>query len=207
MSVLFTFGSFGDIGSVLQIAWAVRGALSEAASASEDVQSLIADIDSFTMALQNVKAVVAQTSDIPGSVQNGLAHALGLCGNILECVRRKVEAVHNAVVRAHGTGVWRGYWAACAWSVLGGKAEVDTLRRRLVDQLVVLQTLLSVLQSSSALEIDRRSRNEHVDAFHLIRSGHDMPARMKYFVPQHFFDFLGRPILPMQKMSYPASLH
>ncbi|EJD47454.1 hypothetical protein AURDEDRAFT_183958 [Auricularia subglabra TFB-10046 SS5] len=66
MSVVsFTFGSFGDIATLLQLAWNVRRTLHGAAEASEDIQDAIASVDSFTLALQSVKSTIEAEPHMP----------------------------------------------------------------------------------------------------------------------------------------------
>lgn len=55
----FTFGSFGDILALIDLAVQVYDALSSSAGASEDYQALVSEIHSFSQLLQNVQAIHA----------------------------------------------------------------------------------------------------------------------------------------------------
>lgn len=69
----FTFGSFGDIVAVLQIAFEIRRTLVEAAS--QEIQALLGDIDSFLNVLQNARSRLEAAQDVPPSLHHGLSHA------------------------------------------------------------------------------------------------------------------------------------
>ncbi|EJD38024.1 hypothetical protein AURDEDRAFT_172904 [Auricularia subglabra TFB-10046 SS5] len=44
----FTFGSFGDLCTIMQLVWRVRAALNEATGASAEIRARIAEINSFS---------------------------------------------------------------------------------------------------------------------------------------------------------------
>ncbi|KZV84390.1 hypothetical protein EXIGLDRAFT_290589 [Exidia glandulosa HHB12029] len=139
----FTFGSFGDITAILQLAWAIRQSLSETGGAVAQVQMLITDIDTFTRALQQIKSALETRASVPGDLMNGIALALEQCFKLLLRVKQRIDAYNSRITGAVGVGVLRHYWAAVAWEILGGKNEVDALRKRLSEQVEVIQTLLA----------------------------------------------------------------
>lgn len=144
--VAFSFGSFGDIAAILQLAYTIRRALSETAGASAEIADLIEHIDSFTRALHQIKAALAALDGVQSGLANGVAHALDICFRALHRVQTIIDAFHSKMSTAVGAAVWRRYWAICAWEILGGSREVDTLKRRMSEQLQIVQTLLAVSQ-------------------------------------------------------------
>lgn len=62
MSVIgFTFGSFGDVLSILKIAYDVRALLSESKGASEEYQQLLAELDTSLRTLHLVQRITEHT--------------------------------------------------------------------------------------------------------------------------------------------------
>ena len=130
-----TAGSFGDFVTVLQLAWTIRRILSEARAAPKEVQDLIEDIDSFTHALQITKAVLEGTANLEPSVANGVAHSLGICTTVLRRTSDKLKSYEEAFARKRNIKKWtQGLRSAHVWTALGGKIEVEALKRRLADQ-------------------------------------------------------------------------
>lgn len=146
VAATFTFGSFGDIIALLQLLRELRHNLCDAAAASEDIKSLIADIDAFSNALESARSTIERAQHVPQSVRNSVAQSMHTCFRVLQQIQGRIQKHRLEVVQAHGQRVWSGFWAACAWTVLGGKADIEALKRRLAEQVLTLQTLLSVLQ-------------------------------------------------------------
>ncbi|KZV88579.1 hypothetical protein EXIGLDRAFT_772549 [Exidia glandulosa HHB12029] len=184
----FTIGSFGDILAVLQLAWEIRKSLSDAAAASEEIQTLITDINSFRHALDSAHSTLKRAPHVPQSVHNGVAHIMRVCTTLLRQVQAKVSVRQKELVKKHGARIWRGVWAACAWEILGGKADVEKMKRRLLEQTVALQTLLSVLQSDALGQIDKRAEEDHTTMQRMLELLQAFPALMKFdVVPFTFF--------------------
>lgn len=141
---VFSIGSFGDIVTMLQLAFSIRAALSDASGASADVRALVADIDSFVQALRQVQLTLdARRAALTPDLVNGILHALSTCHNLLQHVQAQITSFQDSLSRNQGPA-WRKYWAMTAWSMLGGKQRVDDLKRRLAEQLTVIQTYLAV---------------------------------------------------------------
>ncbi|EJD34669.1 hypothetical protein AURDEDRAFT_176304 [Auricularia subglabra TFB-10046 SS5] len=139
--------SFGDIITVLQLAWQIRAALSDAAGARAEIAALVVELDSFTQALQQVQSSLAQRSvALDPAVDNGITHALAVCSDVL---RRVIDRITAFRARAAGGALsWEHYWKMAAWSVLGGREAVDSLRRRLSEQVQAIHTFLFLSQAA-----------------------------------------------------------
>ncbi|EJD34102.1 hypothetical protein AURDEDRAFT_176839 [Auricularia subglabra TFB-10046 SS5] len=139
--------SFGDIITVLQLAWQIRAALSDAAGARAEIAALVVELDSFTQALQQVQSSLAQRSAaLDPAVENGITHALAVCSGVLRRVIDRITAFRARTTGgAHG---WRNYWKLAAWSVLGGREAIDRLRRRLFEQVQAIHTFLFLSQAA-----------------------------------------------------------
>lgn len=143
--VAFAFGSFGDIVTILQLAWSLRKLLSDVGGASQEVQTIISDIDAFMKGMEAVKATLSQTSITP-SIELQLDFVLQRCRHILDLTNKRVAEFNIKTSRAVGVRVMREYWKLCAWDIFGGKQEVNALLRRLSDSLLLIQTLLGASQ-------------------------------------------------------------
>ncbi|KZW01750.1 hypothetical protein EXIGLDRAFT_760648 [Exidia glandulosa HHB12029] len=206
--VAFTIGSFGDILAVLQLAWQIRQSLSDAAAASEEIQTLIADIDSFRHALDSAHSTLKHAPHVPQSVHNGVVHIMRVCTTLLRQVQAKVSVRQKELVKKHGARIWRGVWAACAWEILGGKGDVDKMKRRLMEQTAALQTLLSVLQTAALVQIDKRAVEDRATMTRMLQLLEALPAMMKFDeVTVPFLFFLPNPesvrsgVAPMTRMT------
>ncbi|EJD39770.1 hypothetical protein AURDEDRAFT_128105 [Auricularia subglabra TFB-10046 SS5] len=135
------FNSFGDIVTALELAWRLRAALSGACAASFDIRALLSDVESFTQMLQHIRAAIeARSCPLESAVENGIRNALAACQDVLRIVLGKISAFETRMTRKVGVFAWQQYWAVAAWSILGGRNEVDSLRTRLSEQLSVIQT-------------------------------------------------------------------
>ncbi|KZV84392.1 hypothetical protein EXIGLDRAFT_290603 [Exidia glandulosa HHB12029] len=149
----FTFGSFGDIAAILQLAWTIRRALSESAGgASTQVRTLIVDIDAFTRALQQIQSAL-DTSAVPADLMNGIAHALESCFVLLRGVQVQINSFNARMTGAVGARTVKRYWAALGWEIMGGRSKVEAMRARLSEQVEVIQTLLAAAQSQNLEEL------------------------------------------------------
>ncbi|KZV86100.1 hypothetical protein EXIGLDRAFT_231120 [Exidia glandulosa HHB12029] len=195
----FGFGSFGDIATVLQLAWTIRNALNEATGANAEIRTLLADIDSFTCALQEVqRSLVSRSEDeLPEALRNGITHAVEVCRQTLVRIQAKIEAFKSK----HRAGAWRKYAAVTSWTVLGGKVEVEGMKRRLAEQITVIETLLALSQSRDLGKI-QATGNEAVHGINqVVDFLHDLPKRIGFGIPFHFIDSDGTPRQPLAALS------
>ncbi|EJD34660.1 hypothetical protein AURDEDRAFT_176295 [Auricularia subglabra TFB-10046 SS5] len=199
-----SFSSFGDIVAVLQIAWQLRAALSDASGASAEIRALLIDIDSFTRALQQTKAAIERRRTPPApSVEHGIKHAVIACHDVLRLIVGKVDAFKRRMTSRIGAVAWRQYWAVAAWSILGGKKEVDGLRVRLSEQIGVIQTYLSLAQSNDQEKV-QETVESHGTTLDLICSVmQDIQIRFDVGVPSfHFCGWGGNYYPPLARTSF-----
>ncbi|EJD41279.1 hypothetical protein AURDEDRAFT_186628 [Auricularia subglabra TFB-10046 SS5] len=197
-----TFGSCGDISTLLQMAFAVRRAIVEAKGGSDDIQSTIAGIDSFVLAIQGVRDQLEKADGIPVSVQNGIEHGLGVCTQALQRVQNRIEANRRSYEKRNGSRGWRTYWALCLWTALGGKAEIASMMKQLADQVLVLQTFVDLLHCTSLDKIETRQDTQGGDISEILTRVTSLRSRMYSDVPFTFFDHEGHAVEPMLKMSW-----
>ncbi|EJD44303.1 hypothetical protein AURDEDRAFT_125315 [Auricularia subglabra TFB-10046 SS5] len=185
-----SFGSCGDIVAVLQLAWQLRVVLSDAAGGSAEIHALISDVEAFTRALQEIRpAVERRCTPLPPALENGIKHALITCHDILSAILDKVSAFRTRVASRVSMAAWHQYWALAAWSILGGHKEVDALRRRLSEQIAIIQTYLGLLQSRDQDRILSTVDNQGTTLHRLCSIMQDIQVRFDVGVPSfHFCD-------------------
>lgn len=169
--VSFSVGSFGDIVTILQLAWQLRAALNSASGASAEVAALVNDIDEFVRGLQQVNAVLQQdAARLQPDIVNGIKHALGTCHDVLLTVERKISTFKSRMSTTKGPSVWKHYWAVAAWSILGGKEDVDALRARLSEQLARIHFYLSLGHSHdhSTMQAHASASEERLDKIYAL---------------------------------------
>ncbi|KZV81502.1 hypothetical protein EXIGLDRAFT_755556, partial [Exidia glandulosa HHB12029] len=179
---VISFSSVGDIIAISQVAAEVVKNLRNASTTCAEVRDLATDVDSLQSALKCAESLIESVHDIPQSVYNAVAHALRHCESILRHLAKTIETHRKAVVKAYGRNIWTAFWAACAWSILGGKVEAEALRRRLSEQVSVIHVLLSVLQSQRyhevALLVQHTGGTRRIAAFR-----EELPVTVRYRSP------------------------
>ncbi|KZV84986.1 hypothetical protein EXIGLDRAFT_269121 [Exidia glandulosa HHB12029] len=144
-SVAFSFGSFGDITTVLQLAWSLKQILLEAGRGPSEIEELVTHIDVFTSALQQVKGVLeGRNADAPPALANGISLALRTCLQILSGMHNSLEGQKKKITGAVGRSAWLTYLATCSWLLLGGKRKVEAAKKQLSEQVDAITTLLAV---------------------------------------------------------------
>lgn len=144
MSAAFSFGSFGDITTILQLAWGLRNSLEEARDAAQQIPELIADIDGFTTVVMQVRVAVERRTEAD-DLRNAVMPSLQKCLVVLRSVRERIEKERRKFGRL-GDPAWKAHWKKLAWSFLGGKEEVKKVGTQLEKEVATSQALLSASQ-------------------------------------------------------------
>ncbi|KZV86106.1 hypothetical protein EXIGLDRAFT_752972 [Exidia glandulosa HHB12029] len=197
--------SLGDIVTLLSLALAIRRVLAEASESSAQIRNLVADIDSFTHSLYSVQEVLRDYEHdserpLPGDIKNGLGHAVSICQETLETLNSRINDYRERLSRPLGARVWQKYWTACAWEILGGKRETEAVKRRLMDQIQVIQTYLALLQAHAQ---SKRQRERQTMAAALVS---ELSTRVPIGVPMYFLNREGLAFQPLAAVSFEASI-
>ena len=106
---------------------------------------VVESIDSFAAALRAVESVLSNPAGIPRDLQNSIDRSLGTCARILRHIQKNTDSY--SMVVASGNLTFGNVLLLCkvafAWTVMGGKSRVNSLKHRLMDELGTLQALLS----------------------------------------------------------------
>ncbi|TFY54954.1 hypothetical protein EVG20_g9496 [Dentipellis fragilis] len=156
--VAFSFGSVGDIIAVVQLLNQVRRALCDSTGSAAEYQALIADLDAFADVLCAVQHALnppayqpARRRSVPPPVANAWCHALQMSAGLLDEIRRKVLKYQDSL-RIGGSGsMMRDSWRKVGWALFK-KPELEGIRRRVMDQVEVLNILLSLLSRHDATQ-------------------------------------------------------
>ena len=103
MSVVgFTFGSFGDIITLIQLANAVRNSLSEARGSVADCEGLLIYLDGFSQSLEVVKTRL-EPYCAPESQSISFSPIAALSPSEAQVVLRHVEACYKVLDKFNST--------------------------------------------------------------------------------------------------------
>lgn len=206
--VAFSFGSFGDIAtvaaSVLQAPRKLQFALADLRAASSEIRALSNDLDAFANVLAHIDRTLRgpEASAMPDGLRNAIEHALRLCCATLARMQTRIDTQRERITKTLGHSVWKQYWAACPWSIMGGHQAVSKLKEQLSAQLQAIQILLALSQSNQAGVISQ-DYQRIAEILDIIRRNVGLIQRQIMFnVPFSFFDRNGAPVQP----SAPAGL-
>ncbi|TFY76066.1 hypothetical protein EWM64_g7947 [Hericium alpestre] len=146
MSVSFTFGAFGDIVSLIQLATSVSKALHESIGASMEYQELVMEVDSFVKTMNCVHHIMSfQGPDrLSPVVEDALNTSLAVCSVHIGKIANKVTGYRESLRKGGGTDqMVLDSWRKIGWGLFA-KNEVLDLRRRLAEQIEVMNTLLTL---------------------------------------------------------------
>ncbi|THH12861.1 hypothetical protein EW146_g7299 [Bondarzewia mesenterica] len=204
---VFSFGSFGDIVAVIQLARSISNALSESAGSSKEYQMLIAELDSFSGTIETVQDAMSSARGLSTSVENAIRHALGLCHGILKDIESKIIGYKESLNKG-GTGrAVRDLWRKIGWALFK-KEELVEMRRRLHGQLEGMNTLLTLSNWNALERMEKIGHDHHVTLTEIHRCVQELPQKLGYHwecgfdrahKPIRFSDMLGQTIhLPME---------
>lgn len=149
MSIIaFTFGSFGDILSIIDLAVKIRKALGDGTGSSKDYQALLFELDSFSDVLTTLhNAIHSQdkTQKLPGSLEQAIRNALNSARELLGESYASISSYQGSLREGGSGSMMRDSWWKIGW-FLFKKDEVGEMRRRLKDQVERLNALPAVSQ-------------------------------------------------------------
>ncbi|TFY75605.1 hypothetical protein EWM64_g8406 [Hericium alpestre] len=172
--VAFTFGSLGDIITLLQLADHVRKALYDTKRASAEYRDVISDLDSIVYIVTEVQRTLSlQGPDrLSQSVENALYHAIGICLHLIAQMNERIAARRAASRNGKSVGTMAiDTWQRIGWTLFK-KEELLVLRRRLSGQIEAMNTLLTLAQGFASSSSLRRVLKANLGA-HLLQRSHE----------------------------------
>ncbi|EJD40622.1 hypothetical protein AURDEDRAFT_186919 [Auricularia subglabra TFB-10046 SS5] len=168
----------------------LREALNEVSRGPAEIQALADDLGAFGRMLQQVDLTLsARRGNLRPDVMNGVQRAVETCNSHLRTMESRIRGYRTRITAAKGSAVWRLYWNAATWGILGGKKEVEGLRARLFEQLSVIQIYMAVLTSSDRDALAKSTCHQEAAIQHLCASMKDIQLRFDVGIPPfHFSD-------------------
>ncbi|KAF8823161.1 hypothetical protein HHX47_DHR10000113 [Lentinula edodes] len=146
MSFALTFGSIGDIITVIELLNRVREALCDSTGSSAEYQALIVDLDVFSDILDAVKSSISSNTRLSPqseSLLNAHRQAVQSSHDLLKDIHGKIRKYQSSL-RAGGSGnAMRDSWRKIGWALFK-KPELVQMRRKVMDQVEILNILLSI---------------------------------------------------------------
>ncbi|TFY66271.1 hypothetical protein EVG20_g4817 [Dentipellis fragilis] len=185
---VFTFGSFGDIITVVQLLNQVRRTLCDSTGSAAEYQALIADLDVFANVLSAVNDAFQPGSSesarpsrphrvngtLPPSIMNARRQALRTSYDLLRDIQRRISG-YQASLKTGGSGsMMADSWRKIGWALFK-QSELKEIRRRVMDQVEVLNILMSLLsreQSTVLYDIQRVLRELPLSLGYTWEGGH-----------------------------------
>ncbi|EJD39728.1 hypothetical protein AURDEDRAFT_171177 [Auricularia subglabra TFB-10046 SS5] len=134
-----TFGSFGDIVAIIQLASQLRTALCDVSGAPAEVRSLGSDLSGFILVLNEARrALLDENSHFEPETLVEVDAGLQRCEDTLCGIQNRVRSFACQFGRWNGVKALRAYFAAVAWRFLGGRKEVEELRARLAEHIAFI---------------------------------------------------------------------
>ncbi|TFY77693.1 hypothetical protein EWM64_g6317, partial [Hericium alpestre] len=150
MSVSFSFGSFGDIISLIQIGHDIIKVLRNVKDASAGYQEFHDELQSTVNAVLGVEHLLSTEADtIAPSVKNGLDFAVKSSLKLMERMKIKISTFLPKTKgdTSRSSAMLFYTWKRIDWELFH-KGEWLDLRRRLKDQIGVMNVLLSLSSHS-----------------------------------------------------------
>lgn len=162
--VAFTFGSFGDIFTILGLAWSVQQLLSDRNGASAECRELIAYLNTFSHTLRVVHKLAfgsdvdpaTQTSSTGNtgtvsllstpkymSAANAMLCALQECRRSLDEFKDKLAPYQESFLAGGSGNRFYDMWRKLNWPCIN--AEATKLRRGLQEQVSLINTITTML--------------------------------------------------------------
>ncbi|KZW00791.1 hypothetical protein EXIGLDRAFT_122451 [Exidia glandulosa HHB12029] len=161
--VAFTFGSFGDIATLADLALKIGLALNDCAGTLTEFKALVVEIESFAASMLQIKESLSTRSSLSCALTLKIGDALDVCFDLLKLVQKRVDEFNSKTSKAVGRMVLRKYWAVVGWEILGGRDEVDKLRDRLAQQVGIVNALLTASNRREVQGFREQADENHRD--------------------------------------------
>lgn len=127
--ISFTFGSFGDIVTVIQLLRDVVKVLGDSKGASLDYQKLVEELRGYEDVLVEVHDTLSD-SRTPVRVARALRKEVDLCNAIITRINRDIIKYRESLRRGGSKRMMIDSWRKIGWTLFRGP-EVDQVRQEL----------------------------------------------------------------------------
>ncbi|EJD47229.1 hypothetical protein AURDEDRAFT_163837 [Auricularia subglabra TFB-10046 SS5] len=132
MSLAQSFGSFGDILSIVQLALAIAKAVKDTGGTSAGVRALTEDLVSFSRAVSQVREILEEhPTQLTLELREDIERPLSICHETLKTIHTRIATYRARSAR----NVFAKYRAIIAWNMAGGYCKVQAMKQRLWEQI------------------------------------------------------------------------
>ncbi|CAL1699179.1 unnamed protein product [Somion occarium] len=150
----FTFGSFGDIVTIIELVVSLRNVLSESGDSGAEYKALLSYLESFTYSLECLKPLLSTqsgSSPIDSSAINAIRYAVACCEVLIREFKAKLGPPSSGEISTNTAEWFRNIWWKLQWASATRHDAVE-LRSRLKAQGDIINRILSM----STLAVHRR---------------------------------------------------
>ncbi|KAE9403018.1 hypothetical protein BT96DRAFT_1017253 [Gymnopus androsaceus JB14] len=153
MSFVLSFGSVGDFIAVIQLLNGVREALCDSTGSSAEYQALIIDLDVFSDILHAVQRAFSSANHFSPSTSLINAHrqAVQSSYELLKDIHKKIRKYQHTLGNGGSGSVMRDSWRKVGWALFK-KPELVEMRRKVMDQVEILNILVSIPSREDACQ-------------------------------------------------------
>ncbi|KDQ58919.1 hypothetical protein JAAARDRAFT_56926 [Jaapia argillacea MUCL 33604] len=166
MSLAITFGSFGDIVTLIQLSAQVISLLTSTCGSSESYQSLILDVSRLQSFLKQLDAAISALDGPSVKNQSSFKEAIAsmeACRTSLERIQRRITWNQVRLQKMAGKS-WVDMWRRVGWGLFK-EAEIEGFRKEIQSyNMLIVQILASINQRS--LQILRSDLTDTKDLIH-----------------------------------------
>lgn len=137
----FTFGSFGDIVTVIQLLKKIVGILSDSKGASLDYQDLVEELRGYETVLSRVQYTVVDPKT-PVIVARELLQEVDVCRALLHRIHKQILRYRESLRKGGSNNMMIDSWRKIGWTLVRG-SEVDRIRERLAGSMQRMETCIS----------------------------------------------------------------
>jgi len=154
----FSFGSFGDILAIANLALCISKTLSESTGSSVEYQELITELDAVSNALHGLHEIVSR-QPLQLSVQNTIKHALSRCWNLMDSFMARIAGYQSSLRKGGSGSRWKDTWRKVGWGMFK-KEELVALKTNLSEQKSTIIMMLALSHTTVLDRVERVTRSE-----------------------------------------------
>ena len=154
--VAFTFGSFGDIITIIQLAHSIQKALSDTRGSAAECRNLIAYLGAYTTTLECVQNAFDSRNTayaaplrlaFSGPAANAISRSIAISYDRMKTFERKLECYRESLEGGSSGSWFRDAWRKVNWPTI--RQEAVDLQRELTAQAQIINIILTLSARSA----------------------------------------------------------
>ncbi|EIM79400.1 uncharacterized protein STEHIDRAFT_163759 [Stereum hirsutum FP-91666 SS1] len=179
----FTFGSFGDILSILQLARTVQRLLSDSLGASSEYQDLLLELDRMLRVLHLVQGATTPrhgSGSLSINTHEDLRLSITRCRIVIFDLYARIQKFRESLRKGGSGSRMRDSWRKIGWGLFKVDELVD-IRRKLKDEGDVIMTLLDVSNSMAISRVEDIVRASQANVLEIKHCIDEIPEVLGYY--------------------------